>query len=139
MGCAVGPPVQRLIIACRRRARQRPRASGTSVARSLGPLDQWLRQFAAPVIARTGLRFSDQAAGILSAAVSDKGCAMPDRGDAVSGPNPRAGRAFSLIELLLAVAIAGLLVLAAGPTYRHWIAAQELSNHAHFLAGTLNL
>ena len=45
---------------------------------------------------------------------------------------------FSLIELLIAVAIVGLLVLAAGPSYRNWIAAQQLANHAHFLAGTLN-
>ena len=48
------------------------------------------------------------------------------------------GSGFSLVELLIAVAIVGLLVLAAGPSYRSWIAAQQLANHAHFLAGTLN-
>lgn len=48
------------------------------------------------------------------------------------------GHGFSLIELLIAVGIVGLLVLAAGPSYRSWIAAQQLANHAHFLAGTLN-
>lgn len=48
------------------------------------------------------------------------------------------GSGFSLVELLIAVAIVGLLVLAAGPSYRNWIAAQQLANHAHFLAGTLN-
>jgi type IV fimbrial biogenesis protein FimT len=45
---------------------------------------------------------------------------------------------FSLIELLIAVAIIGLLLLAAGPSYRNFIAAQDLANQAHFLAGTLN-
>jgi type IV fimbrial biogenesis protein FimT len=64
---------------------------------------------------------------------------MPGRRDTDAGPNPGAGRGFSLIELLIAAAIVGLLVLAAGPSYRSWIAAQELANHAHFLAGTLNL
>lgn len=66
---------------------------------------------------------------------------MPGRGDADADavPNPGAGHGFSLIELLIAAAIVGLLVLAAGPSYRHWIAAQQLANHAHFLAGTMNL
>ena len=64
---------------------------------------------------------------------------MPGRRDADSESNPSAGHGFSLIELLIAVAIFGLLVLAAGPAYRNFIAAQELADHAHFLAGTLNL
>ena len=46
---------------------------------------------------------------------------------------------FSLIEILMAVAIFGLLVARRRPFYRHWIASQQLANHAHFLAGTLNL
>jgi len=63
---------------------------------------------------------------------------MRRRGDAVAGTSIRCGGGFSLIEVLIGVAIVGLLLLAAGPSYRHWIAAQELANHAHFLAGTLN-
>lgn len=64
---------------------------------------------------------------------------MPGPGDADSLPNPSASHGFTLVELLIAVAVFGLLVLAAGPRYRNWIAAQELANHAHFLAGMLNL
>ena len=64
---------------------------------------------------------------------------MAGRDDAGAGPDPSASQGVSLVELLIAVAIFGLLVLAAGPSYRNWIAAQELANHAHFLAGTLNL
>jgi type IV fimbrial biogenesis protein FimT len=64
---------------------------------------------------------------------------MRRRGDAVAGSFRSSGEGLSLIEILIGVALFGLLVLAAGPSYRHWIAAQELANHAHFLAGTLNL
>ena len=59
--------------------------------------------------------------------------------DVCAGPGPNAGHGFTLVELLIAVAVFGLLVLAAGPSYRNWIAAQQLANHAHFLAETLNL
>jgi type IV fimbrial biogenesis protein FimT len=63
---------------------------------------------------------------------------MPHRADRAVPPGLGGRAGFSLIELLIAVAIFGLLVLAAGPSYRHWIATQQLANHAHFLAGTLN-
>ena len=64
---------------------------------------------------------------------------MAGRDDVGAGPDPSVRLGFSLVEFLIAVAIFGLLVLAAGPSYRHWIASQQLANHAHFLAGTLNL
>ncbi len=63
---------------------------------------------------------------------------MPGRRDAEAEPDPSTRQGFSLVELLIAVAIFGLIVLATGPSYRNWIAAQQLANHAHFLAGTLN-
>lgn len=47
-------------------------------------------------------------------------------------------RGFSLVESLLAVTILALLLLAAGPSYRSWIASQQLANHAYFLAGAMN-
>jgi type IV fimbrial biogenesis protein FimT len=45
---------------------------------------------------------------------------------------------FSLIELLIALAILGLLVGLGVPSYYDWIASRELANHAEYLAETLN-
>ena len=47
------------------------------------------------------------------------------------------GAGFSLVELLLALAVFGILVLAAGPSYQAWMAGRQLANHAHYLAATL--
>ena len=47
-------------------------------------------------------------------------------------------RAFTLVELLIACVVAGVLLLAAGPAYRDWIASQQLANHAHFLVDRLH-
>ena len=48
-------------------------------------------------------------------------------------------RGWSLVEMLVGVAIFGSLVLLAGPVYRDFIAKQELLNAARALADTLNL
>jgi type IV fimbrial biogenesis protein FimT len=45
----------------------------------------------------------------------------------------------SLIELLTALAIFALMLGFGVPSYRDWIAARELANHAEYLAETLNL
>ena len=49
-----------------------------------------------------------------------------------------AAKGFSLIELLVAVIVFGLLVLFAPSVYRDWIAAQQLAHHTHFLVDRLN-
>jgi type IV fimbrial biogenesis protein FimT len=49
------------------------------------------------------------------------------------------GRGFTLIEIMIALVIFGVLLTAAVPAYRDWIAAQRLANHAHFMADTLDL
>jgi type IV fimbrial biogenesis protein FimT len=50
-----------------------------------------------------------------------------------------AGRGFTLIEIMIALALFALLAVFALPAYRDWIAAQQLANHAHFIADTLDL
>ncbi|HEV2040803.1 MAG TPA: GspH/FimT family pseudopilin, partial [Casimicrobiaceae bacterium] len=40
---------------------------------------------------------------------------------------------------MIALVIFGVLLAAAVPAYRDWIAAQRLANHAHFMADTLDL
>jgi len=50
-----------------------------------------------------------------------------------------AERGFTLIEIMIALVIFALLLAAALPSYRDWIAAQQLANHAHFIADTLDL
>jgi type IV fimbrial biogenesis protein FimT len=46
---------------------------------------------------------------------------------------------FTLIEMMIALIIFALLLSFAFPAYRDWIAAQQLANHAHFIADTLDL
>jgi type IV fimbrial biogenesis protein FimT len=48
-------------------------------------------------------------------------------------------RGFTFIEIMIALVIFGLLLTTALPAYRDWIAAQQLANHAHFIADTLDL
>ena len=48
------------------------------------------------------------------------------------------GRGFTFIEIMIALVIFGLLT-AALPAYHDWIAAQQLANHAHYVADTLDI
>ena len=48
-----------------------------------------------------------------------------------------AARAFTLVEMLVALAIATLLAAAAGPAFQEWLGANELANHANHLAETM--
>jgi type IV fimbrial biogenesis protein FimT len=50
-----------------------------------------------------------------------------------------AGHGFTLIELMLALVIFSLLLAAVLPSYRDWIAAQQLANHAQFIVDTLHV
>ena len=50
----------------------------------------------------------------------------------------RGSRGLSLIELMVALAIFALVIGFGVPSYRDWIAARELANHAEYLAETLN-
>jgi type IV fimbrial biogenesis protein FimT len=54
-------------------------------------------------------------------------------------PDAVAARGFTLIEILIALVIFAILLRVGLPTYRDWIAAQQLANHAHFIADTLDL
>jgi type IV fimbrial biogenesis protein FimT len=60
-------------------------------------------------------------------------------GRVTSECSPSAGRGFTLIEMMIALVIFALLLTFALPAYRDWIAAQQLANHAHFIADTLDL
>jgi type IV fimbrial biogenesis protein FimT len=46
-------------------------------------------------------------------------------------------RAFTLAEMLVAIAIVAALLAAAGPAFYNWLAAYELANHAKHLAETM--
>lgn len=48
-------------------------------------------------------------------------------------------RGFTLIEILVTLALGGLLVMLSVPVYHGWIADQRVMNHARLLAGTMNI
>ncbi len=50
-----------------------------------------------------------------------------------------ADRGFTFIEIMIALVVFNVLLTAAVPAYRDWIAAQRLANHAHFITDTLDL
>ena len=62
----------------------------------------------------------------------------PSRSQRSRGPARRA-TAFTLVEMLLGLAIAALLVALALPFYGDWIADYQVLNHAQALAGTMNI
>ncbi len=46
---------------------------------------------------------------------------------------------FTFIEIMIALVILGMLITFGLPSYRDWIAAQQLANHARFIADTLHV
>jgi type IV fimbrial biogenesis protein FimT len=52
-------------------------------------------------------------------------------------PPPARLAAFTLVELVVALAIAALLTAMALPSFRDWLAAYQLANHAKHLAETM--
>ncbi len=48
-------------------------------------------------------------------------------------------RGFTLIEILVTLALGGLLLMLSVPVYHGWIADQRVMNHARLLAGTMNI
>jgi type IV fimbrial biogenesis protein FimT len=76
-------------------------------------------------------------------------CAVPGARPAVahtgaSGRRSRAGRtlpagcaAFTLVELAVAIALAAAIVGLALPSFRDWLGAYELANHARLIAETM--
>jgi type IV fimbrial biogenesis protein FimT len=54
-------------------------------------------------------------------------------------PRCRPKTGWTLVELMLGLAIAGLLLILALPFYGEWIADYQVLNHAQLLAGTMNI
>ena len=52
-------------------------------------------------------------------------------------PCPLPSRAFTLVELLVALAILAVLLAAGAPAFHDWLGAYELANHAKHLAETM--
>ena len=47
-------------------------------------------------------------------------------------------RGFTLVELMVSLAIAGILLCAGLPAYQHWLGRYQLDNQAQFMAGAFN-
>src|SRR5258705_1484373 len=65
---------------------------------------------------------------------------MPiSRRSRVGAACPRRASGFTLVELMIVVAIGSLLFAACLPQYADWRAAKELANEAQHLAASMNL
>ena len=51
----------------------------------------------------------------------------------------RLGAGFTLIEIVVALGVFGVLIAAGQPAYYQWIASQQVANQARFVADTLDL
>ncbi len=56
-----------------------------------------------------------------------------------AGPARQADRGWTLVELMIALALAGIVLSLAVPGYRDWIATYQLTSRAEQLAGSLAL
>ena len=50
----------------------------------------------------------------------------------------RVAHGFTLVELLLSLAIAGILLFAGLPAYQRWLGQYQVNNQAQFLVGAFN-
>jgi len=62
---------------------------------------------------------------------------MPRLHPGIGDSPPSSGAAFTLVELLVAITIAGMLISLAVPAFHDWLGAYQLANHAKHVAESM--